>query len=320
MKVELPYLYYDPDRRGNVRVFVRRNGRKIRIRETPGTPAFLTAYNKALEGVAIPKPKTAPRSKEPTRGTLGWLATRYFVSVEFRELDAHSQRLRRSIIGACLREDYKGDPMRDCPLPALTPAKVKRLRDSKADKKGAANNRLKYLSALFAWGIENNHLKTNPARDVKRLKYATTGFHTWSVEEVAAFEEQWPIGTKPRLALALLLYTGVRRGDVVTLGRQHVKAGVLRFVPRKTRKKRAAVSEKPILPELARVIAASPTGALTFLETEYGKPYTAAGFGMRFREWCNKAGLRHCSAHGLRKAGATLAAEKGATIHQLMAI
>ncbi|MCE3248703.1 MAG: integrase family protein, partial [Geminicoccaceae bacterium] len=28
----------------------------------------------------------------------------------------------------------------------------------------------------------------------------------------------------------------------------------------------------------------------------------------------------HCSAHGLRKAGATIAAENGATEHQLMAI
>src|SRR5262252_2885550 len=38
------------------------------------------------------------------------------------------------------------------------------------------------------------------------------------------------------------------------------------------------------------------------------------------RTWCNEAGLPHCSAHGLRKAGAALAAENGATVHELMAI
>jgi integrase len=79
-------------------------------------------------------------------------------------------------------------------------------------------------------------------------------------------------------------------------------------------------SEKPILPELAAVIEASPTGDLTFLVTSAGKPFTAAGFGNWFRERCNEAGLRQCSAHGLRKAGATLAAEAGATDRQLMAM
>jgi integrase len=74
------------------------------------------------------------------------------------------------------------------------------------------------------------------------------------------------------------------------------------------------------LPELAAVIDAGPTGDLTFLVTEYGKPFTAAGFGGWFRKRCDEAGLPHCTAHGLRKAGATLAAEAGATDRQLMAM
>jgi integrase len=73
-------------------------------------------------------------------------------------------------------------------------------------------------------------------------------------------------------------------------------------------------------PELQRILDASPTGNLAYLTTAYGRPFTVAGFGMRFREWCNRAGLPQCSAHGLRKAGAALAAENRATEHQLMAI
>jgi integrase len=107
---------------------------------------------------------------------------------------------------------------------------------------------------------------------------------------------------------------------MVTLGRQHVKGGWLRFIPRKTRYQRQRLSEKPLLPDLAQIIAASTTGDLTFLVTAYGKPFTAAGFGNWFRDRCNEAGLPHCTAHGLRKAGATLAAENGATVNQLMAI
>ena len=176
------------------------------------------------------------------------------------------------------------------------------------------------LSALFGWAVENGHMTTNPARDVRRIKYATDGFHTWTVAEVAQFIARHPPGTKPHLALCLLLFTGMRSGDMVKLGRQHTWRGLLRFVPNKTKHVRRDVSEKPILPPLAKAIDAGPTGDLTFLVTQYGKPFTAKGFGNWFRDRCNEAGLPHCTAHGLRKAGATILAENGATTAQLMAI
>ncbi len=44
------------------------------------------------------------------------------------------------------------------------------------------------------------------------------------------------------------------------------------------------------------------------------------GFGNWFRKQCDAAGLPKCSAHGLRKAGATIAADNGATEFELMAI
>jgi integrase len=210
--------------------------------------------------------------------------------------------------------------MRDCPLTVLSPAHVKVLRDRKAETPAAANNRRKYLSSMFGWAVEHGLLRFNPAREVRKIRHTTAGFHTWTVDEVRQFEERHPIGTKARLALALLLYLGVRRGDVVTLGRQHVKDGWLRIVPKKTLYKRLAFSEKPILPILADIIARSPTSALTYLATEYGKPFSASGFGNWFRARCDEAGLPHCSAHGLRKAGATIAAENGATDRQLMAL
>ena len=210
--------------------------------------------------------------------------------------------------------------MAACPVSVLSTAHVLMLRDRRADKPGAANNRLKYLSAMFGWAVERSLMRSNPVRDAKPIRYASDGFHTWTPAEVKQFEERHPIGTKARLALALLLFLGVRRGDLVTLGKQHVKDGWISFVPAKTRYRRVRKSEKPILGELARVLAASPCGDLTFLVTDYGKPFTAAGFGGWFRKRCDEAGLPHCSAHGLRKAGATIAAENGATDRQLMAL
>jgi integrase len=136
-----------------------------------------------------------------------------------------------------------------------------------------------------------------------------------SLYEIEQFEAHWPVGSKPRLAFALLRYLGVRRSDVVCIGRQHVlKNGSLRF----TTKKCPTALELPLPPALTKILEASQTGALTFLLTDYGKSFTDKGFGGWFRERCDAAGLPHCSAHGLRKAAATALAEAGASAHQLM--
>jgi integrase len=323
MKLDLPYLMADTDRHGNRRLFVRRNGRKIRLRESIGTTAFLEAYRAALAALEELASQPQPQRAVAPADSLGWLAASYFGSPEFRALDRESQSTRRLVIEDCLREPRKpgsADLMRACPLAMLSTAHLLMLRDRKAHKPGAANNRLKYLSAMFGWAVERGIMRSNPARDAKPIRYSSSGFHTWTLAEVEQFQKSHPIGTKAHLALGLLLFLGVRRGDAVMLGKQHVRDGWISFVPRKTRYKRARMSQKPILPELARIIAASPCGNLTFLVTDYGRPFTPAGFGGWFRKRCDEAGLPHCSAHGLRKIGATIAAEAGATDRQLMAL
>jgi len=219
--------------------------------------------------------------------------------------------------------------MRDCPLNVLAAPHIRMLRDRKAATPGAANNRLKYLSAMFGWAVEDGRLRSNLVRDVRRLRYASKGFGTWTVADVRRFEARHPVGTKAFLALALLLYLGVRRGDAVRLGPKMLSETTdgdgsitrqITFVVRKTRYRRQTETVKPILPVLWSVIQATPCGRDTFVETEYRKPFTAAGFGGWFRVRCDEAGLPECTAHGLRKAGATLAAENGATDRQLMAL
>jgi integrase len=328
MEIDLPYLSIERNRHGKKVVFVRRHGRRIRIRELLGTTAFLEAYKEALQRVSPTGPPQCGPARQPWPAhTLGWLGIKYFASDEFQALDPQSQRNRRHVLEACFEEPYRDDDPKKmglCPLSLLTAQGVKRLRDLKKDKPGAANNRRKYLSSMFGWAIEDTPplMKSNPARDVKRIKYETEGFHPWTEEELDQYEAYYPVGTKGRLALALLLFTGTRRGDMVTLGRQHVRNNVLKFVPSKRRKqtKKVEASEKPWLAALDRIVKASPCGDLTFLVNDYGQPFTRAGFGNWFRDRCDEARLPQCSAHGLRKLGATRAAENGATAHQLMAI
>jgi integrase len=189
------------------------------------------------------------------------------------------------------------------------------------DGKGARTNRRKHLSALCAWGVENKHLPTNPVRDVKAGRTIKGGgYYTWTVADVQQYLDFHARGSKARLALGLLLFTGARRQDMVTFGKQHVKGDWVQYIPKKTLYKRREVSQKPLLPVLAEIIKTSVCGSLTFLQTEYGKAFAPAGFGNWFRDRCDEAGLPMCSAHGLKKAGATIAAENGATTRQLMAM
>jgi integrase len=163
---------------------------------------------------------------------------------------------------------------------------------------------------------------------VKAMKFVTKGHHSWTLEEVEQFENRHPIGTKARLAMALLLYTSWRREDAVRLGPQHIVEMTkpdgtpekrIRYRQAKNEARNPVDMDVPLHPDLEEVIMATPSGHLTFLVTAYGKPFTPAGFGGWFRDQCDQANLRHCSAHGLRKATAARLAERGASAHEIMA-
>jgi integrase len=126
---------------------------------------------------------------------------------------------------------------------------------------------------------------------------------------------QITIGTRERLALAVFLYTGLRRGDVARLGRRHVRNGVISLRTEKTK----TIVTIPIIPELQAVIDQSPTGDLVFVASRCGKPMTKESLGNWFKDACKAAGVPG-SAHGLRKAGATRLANNVATVAQLEAI
>lgn len=233
--------------------------------------------------------------------------------------------MRHLILESCLKETTKpGSPykFRHCPLAEFTPDHVRLLRDRKKDTPGAANNRLSALSVVFGWGCEERSkwVKANVASAVKPLKYQEQPFHTWTREEFLQYEARHPLGTKGRLAMALMTDTGMRRSDAVQLGPDHVKDGWITFTPQKTSTTTGKTLRLPVLDVLKAVLDATPLDTKTFLETTRGVPFTANGFGGWFRERCDEAKLKHCTAHGLRRAGATFAAENSATAPQLMAI
>ncbi len=314
--LDLKYLVSDTDRHGNARVYVRRHKRKVRIRALATVEEFMAAYRAALENGCRP---ATVNSTAAAPGSLRWLVQSYYGCPEFLGLHESTRAKRRAILdGICREHGAK-------PFARMKARHVRLLiRDPKAATPEAANGRVKALRQVFAWATDPTveYAKTNPARDVKMLASNNPdGFHTWTREEIHQFMERHPSGTKARLALALFLYTGVRISDAVRLGRQMERDGAIRFTEEKNRAKKPKHREVPILPALRAELDASPSGHLAYLVTEWGRPYASPkAFGNRFKSWCVQAGLPHCTAHGLRKAGATFAAEQGATEHQLMAI
>lgn len=201
------------------------------------------------------------------------------------------------------------------PLEELTRRALVQGREDRKETPAQANNFIKLMRGLCKWAADAEHIPSDPARDVAMLKVKTAGFPAWTEDDIERFEARWKIGTRERVAFDVLLYTGLRRGDAVRLGRQHVRDGVFRIKTEKT----GAEVVAPILPPLARSLEAGPVGDLHFIVGERGQPLTKESFGNWFGGVCRAAGLRK-SAHGLRKAGATRAANAGATTAQLKAI
>ena len=313
VSIDLPFVVADTDRHGNVRYYFRRRPeKKVRLRGKPGTAEFQRAYEAARD--RAPEVGSAT-GKRQAKGSFIDVSQRYFASPSFKRLDASTRSWQTRALTAIAESD-KGA----APLALMQPRHVRHLRDTKAETPAAANTLLKALRALFQWAIEEDIVDADPTRDVKRLQYVTKGHHTWTLDEVAQFERRRPVGTKPRLAFALLLYTACRREDAPRLGPQHIRGGRLRYTQAKNEHRAPIAIDVPVFPDLAEAIAALPASHLTFLVTEYGKPFSTAGFGNRFREWCDQAGLPHCSAHGLRKATAARLAERGCTPHEIMAV
>jgi integrase len=304
-----PYLSREETRHGRFVWYFKRKGKRVRLPDTYGSDEFNAAYEKALTGST-----SAPETPKAKGGSLKWLVAQYKRSAAFAELAPSTRRHRDNILKQVLADPRNADG----PFSAVTKSVIKKGIDKRAATPNAANHFLKTMNHLFKWAVEAEHIEINPCVGVSRVSVKTNGFHAWSVGEVEKYRSVHKLGTKARLAIDILLFLGLRRSDAVVVGRQHMKDGVISLRTQKT----GTWVYLPVFRQLQESIDATPTGDLAFLTTEKGKPFmSAASFGNWFAKQCKVAGLPdQCRAHGLRKAGATIAADEGATAHELMAM
>lgn len=300
--IRLKYIHEFRDRHNNLRRYARRPGmRKVALPGLPGSPEFMEAYAAAMSGKPMPKQRHAA-------GSLSDLVLRYYTSARFTNLSATSQATYRSVLGKhCVTDGHR--MVHD--LPAEKAEKI--IAEIGATKPGLANLHRAILSAVFRYAVKLKIRTDNPFSIDVIEPYKLGSHHTWTDEELASYRAAWPLGTRERLAFAVLLYSGQRVSDAVKLKR----SDVMTFKQKKTGRELSI----PQHAALIRAVKAGPSKGIYIIGNEKGQPMSAAALTKFMQRSIEGAGLpERCVAHGLRKANQRILAELGATTKQMQSV
>ena len=309
------------DRHGKRRYRYRKQGQPhYSFKDHPGTPKHPSAEYRAVAAGLLPRTRTEATHQRTIRD----LVNRYYGTPKFTSPGAVTQeKVRARLEKFCAAHGSK-------PVVGLRFNHVETILSSQAQigknavgkKVGgphAAKSLEKDLKRIFDLAVRLEWVVNNPVRLAGSVKVPkTAGFHSWSEDEIEQYRAHYPIGTMGRLAMEIMLWTLLRRGDASHFGPKHRKAGWVHVWNEKTKK----YSWLPEARQLTEAIEAmgSVVGSTAYLLSDRGEPFASpASFGMWFRRRCDEAGLPHCSAHGLRKATARRLADRGATQVQLKA-
>ncbi|GAA0744995.1 integrase [Sphingomonas sp. ABOLD] len=319
MKTRYKNVTVAPDRHGKLRARFRKTGfAPVYMKTLPDQPGFEAEYKALLAG--------APTQMETRHapGSVHDLCTRYYRSADFAAKGTPETRVRRRWLIESFREEFGNDRVTDFRFEHIEAILMTRTEKKKLENgrtiggQVAAVKLRKELLRLFAYAKKLEWISSNPVADAEKVgKERLQGFYTWTEEDIATYQAKHKLGTKARLALEIILWTGQRRGDARMFGPKHIVNGRINYQAAKT----GGEIWMPVASDLRRAIDAMPSvGIATYLVTEFGKPYTKDGFGNKMREWCDEAGLPKCTAHGLRKAIARRMAESRLTDEQIMSV
>ena len=302
-RIRLPYIHEYIDITGAVRRYVRRRGfKKVPLPGLPGSDEFMRAYQEAIAGAA----PAARRSHKD--GTVADLVTRYYGSPKFDKLSESSKAQYREQLDRFVIEHghrYVLD---------LTADKAEKvIVKIGTTRPGLANKYRAILSAVFRYAVRLRLRADNPFSAEVIDAYKLGSYRSWTDGEMESYRKRWPLGTRERLAYAVLLYTGQRISDAIKLTRSDVFSI--------SQKKTGAELQIPKHPALVRAIKAGPSNGIYILGDENGRPLTENQLSDLVRDALRAAGLPpDCKPHGLRKANQRLLAEAGATTKQMQAI
>ncbi|RVO24096.1 tyrosine-type recombinase/integrase [Sinorhizobium meliloti] len=295
------------DRHDKQRIYYREPGKpQVALPGPLYSEEFWIAYHKAkaAEPVSAGKP--------PVAGSMGSSIQGYYRSAEFAQLAESTQAVYRRILDAFAKEHGHA------PIAGLQTKHINVLIDAKGATPAAANILRKRLSSVFEYAKSVGMIQVNPAKEAKRIKTKSKGYRTWTEADIAAYRERWKEGDSERIAMEVLLHTGLRRSDAVRLGWKHLVDDTLVISTKKSQE--IVELSIPIHRDLGFVLDL-PRGRETFISTVYGSARSEKAFTNWLREAAAKAGLpSNSSPHGLRKAACRRLAESGCTALEIMSI
>ena len=321
-----PYCDHFVDRYGKSRYYFRRNAqsKRVALPSLPYSAEFMAAYEAALGHAAQSKVSAARIAiARSDSGTLNAAVVAYYQSAHYTEtLGTNTQKLRRYALDAFRSAKGEGN---DVPRGMRMLDQLDRPHLGKIVgrmKAGEQHALMKALRPFFAFCVQQMLIKDDPTTGLKLAKKPKTmGHYSWSERDIDKFGRRHPVGTTAHLAMAIMLYTGLRISDARLFGPEHVHEGIVRVKPKKTSRTTGNTVEFRAHADLQRVIRATKvTGTKTYIISERGKPFAEGVLSNKMRDWCDEAGLPECSAHGLRKAIVRRMLEAGATEYQVAAV
>lgn len=310
MQIKLEFVTPETLPSGNVRYRFRRGGKKVTLKGEPGSPEFMRHYAELKDGIAA---EIATGGASVIPGSVAWLVGLYLADLEGRVGSGLSSPLtlkgHRHHLGKLVDRAARKDA--NMPRKALV-----QMQDEMVATPGAARNFLKAVSALYRWAIDREYVAgPNPTRDIKRMKAAGDGFVPWAADDFRKYLERHQPGTMARRALILAMSTTARRGDLVHLGRQHE---VMKDGRKWLRWKQSKAPRRMVEMPMSSLLISELTGHgnLTYITNAYGAPFSVAGFGERFKKWCEEAGVQK-RLHGVRKGISSLLPSMGANSLEL---
>ncbi|MEP9371176.1 tyrosine-type recombinase/integrase [Mesorhizobium sp. KR1-2] len=307
------YVHAYKDRHEKLRICFRPPG-QLRI-ALPGplfSEPFWIAYHKVKEGTPEqPKPIGASSTKA---GSFSALIADYYASSLFTALEASTQATYRGQLER-FRQKHGDKPVARLEARHLDII----LGEETAKSPSMASNLRKRLATLMKCAVKWNYIERNPMLQVDRIKYKTAGIRTWSDVDIAKFRTRWKDDAPQRIAMEIMLYTGLRRSDAVRVGRQHIQGDHIVI----TTKKSGGIVQLqiPIHPEFRAFLDKINHGHLNFIVTGHGAARSEKGFTNWIIDASRNAGLPdQSSPHGVRKAACRMLAEAGCSALEIMAI
>lgn len=278
--------------------------KRHRLPDDPHSPEFWQMV-RHLEG-----------EPDETPGTFASLFSEYQSSPEYADL------------ALATREDYKR--YFDRLTPVLGDVLVREfrarhgheLRDLFKATPSTANHVIAVCQSAVAWGIGRDYADANVFKDVRRLKVATDGYDPWPQW---AFNAVWEHGPPDMImSVALGLYAGQRRADVIRLAREDLhEMNARHWLPvrqQKTGKVLNVPVHQSLLPLLMKV-EAGPFVKGGGKGYKTGDSFTAA-WGRWLRSHPKLSAIREKGFvfHGLRKNAVNALLEAGAEPDDVAAV